>query len=86
MARGKRILNIGRASRTRVLVNRLYQEKLEQRADRYSESVVAGEENWRVTYRGFLQEISRDFPTLAQAEQWLRQIGKSREAHIHRTA
>ena len=29
-----------------------------------------------VTYRGFLQTVSRSFPTRDKAEQWCRQIGR----------
>lgn len=29
----------------------------------------------RVTYSGFLQTVTRDFPTLERAEQWARQAG-----------
>jgi len=31
---------------------------------------------WRVSYRGFLQDIVRFFPTRERAEQWARQAGR----------
>ena len=32
---------------------------------------------WTITYRGFLQTITRKFPSKESGELWLRQIGRS---------
>jgi len=39
---------------------------------------------WTVTYRGFLQVVCRTFATRKRAVQWVRQVGKEREATITR--
>ncbi len=40
------------------------------------------DEPHRVSYPGFLQFITRDFPSRAEAEQWLRQVGKARDTNV----
>ncbi len=37
---------------------------------------------WTVTYRGFLQTITRTFPTHTRAVQWARQVGVYKVARI----
>lgn len=37
---------------------------------------------WEVTYTGFLATWQRTFPTYGSALQWVRQVGKEREATI----
>jgi hypothetical protein len=37
---------------------------------------------YRVTYRGFLQTVARDFDTLEQAELWAKQVGVFKRATI----
>ena len=31
---------------------------------------------WEITYNGFLQTVTRSFPSRERGEQWLRQIGR----------
>lgn len=39
-------------------------------------------EQWTVTYRGFLQAVTRAFKTKERAEQWARQVGVYNRALI----
>lgn len=37
---------------------------------------------WKASYKGFVQKIVRTFATKREAVQWVRQVGKEREAII----
>lgn len=37
---------------------------------------------YKVRYKGFLQDLTRDFKTWSDAERWTRTVGKSAEAII----